>query len=78
MKIIDLLGDLLESSAMDDLLDQLVLLKLRSSLDCCIIERERLDKIKENRELFYHEQDDWECLVQDIHGLNRVIDLYGG
>jgi hypothetical protein len=78
MKMIDLLGDLLESPAMDDLLDQLVLLKLRSSLDSCIIERERLDNIKKNRELFDHEQDDWECLVQDIHALNWVIGLYGG
>jgi hypothetical protein len=78
MKMIDLLGDVLESEAMHDLLDHVMLGKLRSSLDSCIIERERLDNIKQNRELRYHEEADWECLVQDIHALNRVIDLYGG
>jgi hypothetical protein len=78
MKMIDLLGDVLESEAMHDLLDHVMLGKLRSSLDNCVIERTRLDKIKEDRGLLLHEEEDWECLVQDIHALNRVIDLYGG
>ena len=78
MKMIDLLGDVLESEAMHDLIDHVMLGKLRLSLDNCIIERERLDNIKANRELSLLEEDDWECLVQDIHALNRVIDLYGG
>ena len=78
MKMIDLLGDVLETEAMHDLLDHVVLGKLKSSLDSCIIERERLDNIKKNRKLFDHEEADWECLVQDIHALNRVIDYYGG
>jgi len=78
MKMIELLEDALESEAMHDLLDHVMLGKLRSSLDSCIIERERLDNIKANRELLLHEEEDWECLVQDIHALNRVIDLYGG
>jgi len=76
--MIELLEDALESEAMHDLLDHVMLGKLRSSLDSCIIERERLDNIKANRELLLHEEEDWECLVQDIHALNRVIDLYGG
>ena len=78
MKVIELLGNALESEAMHDLIDHVMLGKLRSSLDSCIIERERLDNIKANRELSLLEEDDWECLVQDIHALNRVIDLYGG
>jgi len=78
MKVIELLGNALETEAMHDLLDHVMLGKLRSSLDSCIIERERLDNIKANRELSLLEEDDWECLVQDIQALNRVIDLYGG
>ena len=78
MKVIELLGNALESEAMHDLIDHVMLGKLRLSLDNCIIERERLDNIKANRELSLLEEDDWECLVQDIHALNRVIDLYGG
>ena len=78
MKIIDLLGSALETEAMHELLDHVMLGKLRSSLDSCVIERERLDKIKATREFLLHEEEDWECLVQDIHALNRVIDLYGG
>jgi len=76
--MIDLLEDVLESEAMHDFLNQVCLIKLRSSLDNCVVERQRLDKIKEYRELLLHEEEDWECLVQDIHALNRVIDLYGG
>lgn len=78
MKMIDLFGDVLESEAMHDLLDHVVLGKLRSSLDTCVAERERLDNIKTNRELLPHEEEDWNCVVQDIHALARVIDLYGG
>jgi len=78
MKVIELLGNALESEAMHDLIDHVMLGKLRSSLDSCIIERERLDNIKANRELSLLEEDDLECLAQDIHALNRVIDLYGG
>ncbi len=77
MKIIELLGNALESEAMHDLLDHVVLGKLRSSLDNCVVERERLDNIKANRELKPHEEEDWNCVVQDIHALNRVIDYYG-
>ena len=76
--MINLLESALESEAMHDLLDHIMLSKLKSSLDNCIIERQRLDKIKEDRGLYLHEEEDWECLVQDIHALNRVIDLYGG
>jgi len=78
MKVIELLGNALESEAMHDLIDHVMLGKLRLSLDNCIIERERLDNIKANRELSLLEEDDLECLAQDIHALNRVIDLYGG
>lgn len=76
--MIDLLESAIESEAMHDLLDHIMIGKLRSSLDSCIIERQRLDNIKENRGLLLHEEEDWNCLVQDIHALNRVIDLYGG
>ena len=78
MKVIELLGNALESEAMHDLIDHVMLGKLRSSLDSCIIERDRLDFARTIRELKPHEEEDWNCLVQDIHALNRVIDLYGG
>lgn len=78
MKIIDLLGSALETEAMHDVLDHVMLGKLRFSLDMCVFERQRLDNIKENRELLLHEQEDWECLVQDIHALKRIIEYYGG
>lgn len=77
MKIIELLGNALESEAMHDLLDHVVLGKLKESRDLFIKERKRLDFARTIRELKPHEEEDWECLVQDIHALNRVIDLYG-
>ena len=78
MKISNVLKDLLESDAMYLFLDQIVLCRLNESLSIVVEERELLDKIAEDRELKPHEQKDWDCYVQDIVALNRVIDYYGG
>jgi len=77
MKVIDLLAKALEHEAVWDLMDAMVVHRLKESRDMYTMERERLDNIKANRELLLHEEEDWECLVQDIHALNRVIDIYG-
>ena len=76
--MIELLGDALETEAAHNLVDYIVLSKLKASRDMCVIERQRLDKIKEDRGLLLHQEEDWQCLVQDIQALNRVIDCYGG
>ena len=70
-----LFENLMKSPAMHDLLDVVVVERLKESRDICIEERERLDKI-DNREP--HQEEDWQSLVQDIHALNRIIDYYGG
>ena len=70
-----LFENLMKSSAMHDLLDAVVVERLKESRDICIEERERLDKIK-NRQP--HQEEDWQELVQDIHALDRIINYYGG
>ena len=70
-----LFENLMKTEAMHDLLDAVVVERLKESRDICIEERERLDKI-ENREP-YQEKDRQE-LAQDIHALDRVINYYGG
>ena len=65
----------MKTNAMHDLLDAVVVERLKESRDICIEQRERLDKIK-NREP--HQEEDWQELVQDILALNRVIKYYGG
>ena len=78
MKTTDVLKDVLESRAMDLLLDQIVLSKLKESLSFVREERERLDEIADFRELKPHEQEDWDNCVQYIVAFNRLIDYYGG
>jgi curli biogenesis system outer membrane secretion channel CsgG len=63
---------------MHRLLDQIVVSKLEESLHFAVEERERLDKIAESGELMPHQQEDWNCLVQDIVAFNRLIKYYGG
>lgn len=70
-----LFENLMKTNAMHDLLDAVVVERLKESRDICIEQRERLDKIK-NREP--HQEEDWQELVQDILALNRVIKYYGG
>ena len=78
MKTADILKDVLESQAMHLLLDHIVVVRLNESLSFVVEERERLDKIAEKGELMPHQQEDWECYVQDIVAFNRLIEYYGG
>lgn len=64
----------MKTEAMHDLLDAVVVERLKESRDICIEERNRLDKF-ENRKP--HQEEDWQELVQDIHALDRVINYYG-
>jgi len=70
-----LFENLMKTPAMHDLLDAVVVERLKDSRDVCIQERERLDKI-DNRKPF--QEEDWQSLVQDIHALDRIIEYYGG
>lgn len=77
MNVIDLLTKALNTEATWDLLDNVVILRLKESRDLFVKERERLDNIAKNRELQAHEHEDWTSLVQDIVALNRVMEIYG-
>ena len=70
-----LFENLMKSPAMHDLLDAVVVERLKESRDICIEERERLDKIKDRQP---NQEEDWQELVQDIHALDRLINYYGG
>ena len=70
-----LFENLMKTNAMHDLLDAIVVERLKESRDICIEQRESLDKL-ENREP--HQEEDWQELVQDIHALDRIINYYGG
>lgn len=76
MKVIDLLAKTLEHEAVWELIDHLVLERLKESRQLFITDRDRLNNIRNTRELRKHEQDDWYCLVLDIQALERVIDIY--
>lgn len=78
MKPLELVMKAFDTDAGDELIQNIMVLRLKESRDLFVKERERLDKIKTERGLQFHEEEDWECLVQDIHALNGVIDLYGG
>ena len=77
MKPLELVMKAFDTDAGDDLIENIVVLYLKESRDLFVKDRERLDKIKTERGLQLHEEKDWEFLVQDIHALNRVLDLYG-
>lgn len=76
MKVIDLLAKTLEHEAVWELIDHLVIERLKESRQLFIADRDRLNNIRNTRELHKHEQDDWYCLVLDIQALERVIDIY--
>jgi len=78
MNVQEALANVLQTSAAVEIMNEVVLATLTSSMETLVAERERLDKTRETRELKYHEEEDWESLVQDIAALNRVIDYYGG
>lgn len=77
MRPLELVMKAFDSAAGEDLLENIVVLKLKESRDLFIKERERLDFTKTVRELQLHEEEDWEALVVDIAALNRVLDIYG-
>ena len=77
MKPLELVMKAFDTDAGDELIQNIMVLRLKESRDLFVKERERLDQIKTQRGLRLHEEEDWECLVQDIHALNRVLDLYG-
>jgi hypothetical protein len=77
MKPLELVMKAFDTDAGNDLIENIVVLRLKESRDLFVKERERLDKIKTERGLQSHEEEDWECLVQDIHALNCVLDVYG-
>ena len=65
----------MKTEAMHDLLDTVVVERLKESRDICIEERKRLDNIEDRKP---HQEEDWQELVQDIHALDRIINYYGG
>ena len=71
----NLFENLMKSPAMHDLLDAIVVERLKESRDICIEQREQLDKI-DNRKP--HQEEDWQDMGQDIHALDRIINYYGG
>lgn len=78
MDVTDILKNVLQTSAAVEIMNEVVLATLQSSRDICIEMRLRLDGDRGTDHLTFKEQEDWECLVQDIAALNRVIDYYGG
>ena len=78
MNIQEVMTNVLQTSAAVEIMNELVVATLASSRETLVLERKRLDKIKESRSLYLHEEEDWEALVQDIVALDRVIDYYGG
>jgi len=77
MKPLELVMKAFNTEVGEDLLDNIMVLRMKESRNAFIKERERLDNIKANRELNLGEEEDWESLVQDIAALNRVLDIYG-
>ena len=77
MRPLELVMKAFDTAAGEDLLENIMVLKLKDSRDLFIKERERLDYIKANRELNLGEEEDWEALVLDIAAINRVLDIYG-
>jgi hypothetical protein len=78
MNVQETLMDVLQTNAAVEIMNELVLATLISSRDTCIEARDKLQRIQNTRKLKPHEEEDWQCLIFDIHALNRVIDYYGG
>ena len=70
--------NVLGSSAAVEIMNELVLATLKSSLDICTEMRLKLDGDRGTDHLTDIEMEDWTCIVQDIAALNRAIDYYGG
>lgn len=70
-----LFENLMKTEAMHDLLDAVVVERLKESKIICIEERDKLDKLK-NREPY--QEEGLQELIQDIHALDRIINYYGG
>ena len=78
MNVQEVMANVLSTNAAVEIMNELVLATLISSRDTCVEARDRLQKLRNTRELKLHEEEDWECLIFDIQALNRVIDYYGG
>ena len=76
MKVIDLFTKALEHEAVWDLLDHIVVERLKQSRDMLVEERQKIDTIASKTVLQPHQYEDWVTLVQDIQALNHVIDYY--
>ena len=61
-----------------DRIDEVVLVRLRSSRETCVEMRLLLDADRGTDHLTDVEMEDWQSLVLDIAALDRVIDYYGG
>lgn len=77
MKPLELIMKAFDTDAGDELLENIVVLRLKESRDLFIKEREQLDANRGTDHLNEVQLKDWECLVQDIHALNRVLEIYG-
>ena len=77
MNPLELVMKAFDTAAGEDLLDNIAALRLKESRDLFIKERERLDGNRGIDHLTDAEMEDWECLVQDIAALNRVLEIYG-
>ena len=75
MNAVDIIMTAMKTNAGFEFLNEIVIAALEDARNNCVEERERLDKLEYKMP---HQQEDWECLVQDIHALNRVIEYYGG
>jgi len=78
MDVKETLTDVLQTNAAVEIMNELVLATLKSSLDTCTEIRLKLDGGRGTDHLTDLEMEDWNCLVQDIAALNRAIDYYGG
>ena len=77
MTPLELVMKAFDTEAGEDLLENIVVLRLKDSRDLFIKERERLDGDRGIDHLTQTQLKDWECLVQDIAALNRVLEIYG-
>ena len=76
MKVLDLLAKALEHESMWELLDHLVVERLKESRDMLVEERQKIDSVSAKQKLEPHQYEDWVSLVQDIQALNHVIEYY--
>lgn len=77
MRPLELVMKAFDTEAGEDLLENIVVLRLKESRDLFIKERDRLDGDRGMDHLTQAELKDWECLVLDIAAINRVLEIYG-